>query len=352
VKFKTSKGNFVVRGQVILRRHIIYMIRHIFIFAIFFLFTVFMSLLTANAQGAISYRAFEVVDSYGSPVAGVKVETLGFGCRMVLETEQNGRLKDGLPVCYGDFTTTGFKISKPGYFPFEDLGMLWGPFRDETRQAIKIELLVIPKTDAERKLVGAEQSKRELMQAAKSGNSAAVVKLLKSGINPNLTTDDLRGVPGPRNVPAIVFAAMSGDGRTVTDLLSAGADVRGGDKAVRDVLFYYLEAYRFSGVYKESAEKDEYDKSYQSGLENLVKAEADLRGTNDRGETALMVAVRQRSVGAVRALLKQGAPVNAKDTSGKTALTYAQERRLTPDGNDNVVQEIIKLLVASGAQQF
>ena len=160
-------------------------------------------------------------------------------------------------------------------------------------------------------------------------------------------------MPGPENVPAIVFAAMSGDGQTVTNLLSAGADVRGDrNKAVREIIFYYLEAYRLSGVYKESAEKDEYDKSYQSGLENLIKAGADIRGTNDRGETSLMMAVRQRSIGAVRTFLNRGAPVNAKNAFGKTALTYAQERRLTPDGNDSVVQEMIKLLTAAGAQQL
>lgn len=148
-------------------------IKYIYAFVIIALPVIFLSLTAAQAQTAVNYRFLEVIDTAGKPVKDASVETLG-GCRETRRTDQSGRLEKGLRVCGGDYTTTGFKVSKSGYFAYEDLGFISGPFSDRTGQPIRLELLIIPKTDAERKAVGGEQRKREFFTAAKNGDSATV----------------------------------------------------------------------------------------------------------------------------------------------------------------------------------
>src|SRR5262245_9780061 len=144
---------------------------------------VFLISTNVSAQTAVNYKFLEVVDFAGKPVAEAKVEALGSGCRTTLTTNQNGQLEKGLPVCVGDFQTNNFTVSKPGYYTFEDLGLLYSPFGnaygDRYVDKFRIELLKIPETGAERKILGHEQLKRELFLAVKYGKTDEVKRLLK-----------------------------------------------------------------------------------------------------------------------------------------------------------------------------
>src|SRR5215468_7709442 len=95
---------------------------------------VFVSLLaaisaSAIAQTSVTYRPFKVVDSAGNPISGATVETQGVPVE-VLQTDNQGRLEKGLPIYGGDYATIGFRVSKPGYHAYEDIGLLSGPFSD------------------------------------------------------------------------------------------------------------------------------------------------------------------------------------------------------------------------------
>ncbi len=315
-------------------------IKYTYVFVIIALSTIFLSLTAAQAQSAVNYRFLEVTDTDGKPVAGASIETLG-DCREVRQTDQNGQLEKGLRICRGDDNTTGFKVSKSGYFSYEDIGFISGPFSDRTGQPIRLELLIIPKTDAEREAVGDEQRKREFFMAAKSGDSAVVRKLLQAGLSANLTTTDLRGVPISKNIPVIEFAATSGNGETVKVLLAAGAKLPDKNKPKFNALMSYLEAgfYSFGGPQPE-AEKAKIG-IYEDGLRKLIEAGADAKARDsDSGRTTLMLAALGKTIGTIKILLDNGVSVNAEDKYGNTALmNTVMNRRL----------EIVELLLKSGA---
>ncbi len=316
--------------------------QHIFIFVIFVSSIIFLYLTDANAQTATNYRFLEVMDTVGKPVAGAAIETLG-DCREVRQTDQNGRLEKGLLVCGGDENTTGFKVSKSGYFSYEDIGLISGPFSDRSGQPIRLELLIIPKTAAERKAVEDEQRKREFFMAAKNGDFVTVQKLLQAGLNPNLTTTDLRGVPISKEVPVIMFAAASGNGETVKILLAAGAKFFSKDKSKYNPAMYYLRAIYYSHYLpKTKAEIADVMRIYEEGLRKLIEAGADVKAfDSESGQTTLMLAaLGYKTIGTIKILLDGGVPVNAEDKYGNTALMNAiSNNRL----------EIVDLLLKSGA---
>ncbi|MEO6590672.1 MAG: ankyrin repeat domain-containing protein, partial [Pyrinomonadaceae bacterium] len=276
-------------------------IQYIFNFFLAALCGGFLFLTAANAQTAVNYRFLEVVNTEGKPVAGATIETSG-GCQDVLRTDQNGQLEKGLPVCGGDSNTTGFRVSKSDYFSYEDIGFISGFFSDRSGQPIRLELLMMPKTDAERKAVGDEQRKREFFMAAKNGDSVAVRKLLQAGLSANLTTTDLRGVPISKDVPIIMFAAASGNGETVKTLLAAGANVSNKDKPEYNALMYYLEPSFYSHYRpKTEAEKAEVIGIYEDGLRKLIEAGADVKARDkDSGQTTLMLAALSKTIGTIK----------------------------------------------------
>ncbi len=87
-------------------------------------------------------------------------------------------------------------------------------------------------------------------------------------------------------------------------------------------------------------------------LEELLKAGADVHAADKNGVTALHHAVRFRSPGAVRTLVKYGANVNqACRRNGSTPLHRAvtQTGAPGPAGAQDAALKIVEILIAAGA---
>ena len=318
-------------------------IRQIFIAAVFVLTFISWSLTVAAGQELPNYLFLEVVDSDGNPVKNATVEPAS-SSQQNLKTDERGTARFDISWASRDFAYSLFKISLPGYFSYQDLGAPIVKYRTE----VKIELLKMPQTKAERKALGNEQLKREFMWAVKIGDSKTVRKLLKSGISANITTNDLRGISEPKNIPAIIFAASSGDGETVKTLLKAKAKVRTKKEPIQSVLAYYLRANPF--VRRESATETEKAKllaEYEDGVKNLIKAGASLKDFDDYGTTSLMISAEQGYAGVVQILLAQGLAVNEKNDVGSTALMSAVSySRKNPDFP---AIKVVEILLKAGA---
>jgi len=193
----------------------------------------------ARAQTAVDYRFLELLDDLGRPVADANVVTN----MSKQQSDQNGTVKD-LPVYYGDYNTTSFKISKPGFFSLEGTELLHPPSRDEylisseypqrdARRQIRIELLRVPVTAADQQAFNLATQKRELIQAAKQGDVAVLRRLLGAGVDANAT--DVNGIP------AILWAATSGNGEALKVLLNKRATLRNKDRPGGKILMYYLQ---------------------------------------------------------------------------------------------------------------
>lgn len=318
-------------------------IRRVFVCS-FFISSVFLSLTDARAQEIASYLFLEVTDSSAKPVSDAVID-LTKGYARNARTDENGEARLVLgSYRQTDFTDSLFKVSKSGYFPFQDLGAT----SESWQTKVKIELLKIPQTKDEQKALGDEQFKREFLWAAKTADADSIRKLLKAGISPNLSTDDLRGVSSPKNIPAILFAAASGDAETIKTLLEAGAKVRRSEEPLRSILIYYLRANPF--LKNQSQTKAEKLKSMiarEDGLKRLIKAGADVHARGKSGETTLMVAAENGNISAAGIFLAKGISINATDNSGQTALMHAVEQSW--DKNSSQL-EMVNFLLKSGAE--
>lgn len=308
-------------------------------------FSLFLSV-GVNGQTISNYLFVEVFDSDKSPVPNATVEVAINSVRRVVTTDEDGiAYVQALPRYYRNITTSEFKVTQAGYFPVQDLG---GSDNDYDGRKARVELLKIPRNKRERRALGDEQRKREFVWAAKSADFQTVRKLLKAGISPNLNTNDLRGVPSPKNVPAVVFAAASGDAKTVATLLEAKANVQSQKpEPLRAVLIFYLQADPFARrVPRNEKEKPKILESFEKTAIALIEAGADANAKGDYAETPLIAAAKRGSVNVVKMLLKKGAAVNEKDYYGKTALVHAEDARQLGAN----FQQIVKLLEAAGAK--
>jgi ankyrin repeat protein len=304
--------------------------------AVVFFAAIFISNVSASAQTAVSYQFLEVVDSDGKPVAGATVKTFG-STSETYRTDEKGRVEK-MEKISGDYNTEGFTVSKTGYYTFR---LEFGA-RHSTENPIRVELLKIPATEAERKIIENERRRREFFEAARKGDVEAVRKFLKMGLSANLSTSDLRGVPGEKGVPIIVYAARSGDSRTVNELLAAGADAA----KARDVLVTYLSANPYAQRYSEKeAERDVLLKEFEDAAGRLIESGADVRALGLNGETALIVAAQRGYFRTVKLLIEKGAPLNVADRSGRTALTGV----IAHLENAKARFEMVELLLKAGA---
>lgn len=298
----------------------------------------------ANAQGAVNYGFLEVVNYEDKPVenAAVKVEASCDNGEFL--TDQTGFLKKGFPIGFGDCHTDGFSVSKKGYYPFTDYFGVTE--RISSNQTLKLELLKIPGNEQDRKAIGDEQRKREFFVAAQKGDLAAIRKLLKSGFSPNLTTSNLRGVPGYKDVPIILFAVASGNFAAINEFISAGVDVR----KVPNILIAYLDTDPYLRNHNGTEDIIKGRKIFEDGFETLVEKGADInaRGQNKGAAgtdlTTLMIAADRGYPRTVKFLIDKGVSVNAKDDLARTALIHAL---MNPDLKTQTA--VIELLLQAGA---
>lgn len=317
--------------------------RKIFIITIFILsFSI-----VAKAQQVPDYLFLEVLDSKGQPVSKAEVQTIK-GDFNPLEkdfTNEKGSLGFYLPwrAHYEDLTSF-FTVIKDGYFTYHDFG---GSSR-RGRSEAKIELLKVPQTKAEKQNLGNEQLKREFMWAAKTGDAETLKNLLKKSINPNLTTTDLRGVSGRKDVPAIQFAALSANAETVEALIKAGVKIKKEEEPFRSILQTYLKSDPFFWHKpKDEKERSEMLKRFENGVNILLKAGADYNSNSDRDtRTPIMIAAEKGYLHAVQFLLEKGVPVNGIDHYQQTLLRYAAEG--DEDGKTSKIK-MVEFLLRKGA---
>ena len=311
--------------------------RQFFIFAFSVSAAFFLLSGATRAQQMPDYLFLQVLDSGGRPVPDATVEIVPDSAK-VLKTYEEGRTSFEL--------TPNFKVSKNGYFPFYNLGI--DKDRVNWRTDAKIELLKIPQTPAERRALGAEQSKREFLWAAKSGDAETLRRLLKAGIKPNLTTGDLRGIPGPKNISAMSLAAASGNGAAVVTLLKAGVDVRNKGEPFRSILITYLQADPFFWRKPpDDAARREMLRLYEKGFESLVKAGADVSVKDYNKRSILMLAALSGYAQIVKFLLARGFSPNETSEYGETVL--AQAANGDWEGTYSKI-EVVGLLLKAGAK--
>ena len=151
------------------------------------------------------------------------------------------------------------------------------------------------------------------IEAAQSGNTAAILDLLKKGLNVN-ARDDQDG----RTI--LMHATWFGHIDVMRILIDKGADVNAKDKNGTTALI--LAA----------------DKSNSEIVSFLIDKGADVNAKGGNG-TALMLAVNKSNAEFVGFLIDKGADVNAKDKNG-TALILA---------TDKGSAEIVSFLIDKGA---
>ena len=150
-----------------------------------------------------------------------------------------------------------------------------------------------------------------LVDAAQSGDTAAVRHLLKEGADVNASRPD--------GFTALHWAVQSEKADIADLLIRAGATVSGPDKYGVTPL---LLACTNGSV---------------PMVDRLLESGANPNAAQAYGETVLMTCARTGALHAVKALLTRGADVNAKETAeGQTALMWA-----AAEGHAEVVQALI-----------
>jgi uncharacterized protein len=150
-----------------------------------------------------------------------------------------------------------------------------------------------------------------LVNAAKAGDTTAVLSLLRQRIDVNTTEPD--------GTTALHWAVRQGDSQLIDRLIRAGADVNAANR-------YGVTALYLASVNGSAA-----------AIDRLLRAGADANAATPEGETALMTAARTGKVEAVRVLLARGARVDARETwRGQTALMWAAAQN-----HPDVVRELL-----------
>lgn len=384
--------------------------------ALVFLFWLFLPAGAAHAQvpPPVSYLFVEVKDTSGKVVSDATVASVDENGKEYNEYSGEKTDKDGVLRKPGVFhysrglVFSGLRVSKPGHLPSDHL-IFFRPadgsirysfshsdrvlyavedFPDSTQDSpqdsqnskppspIRVTLLKAPVTEAERRAVEAEERKWRLLAAVKRSDAATLRKLLAEGVGPN-TTDD-------KGVPAIAWAAFTGNREIIFQLLDAGADLKNKMSLARQALLIYLSeglwfdtnrrawddgsiARREEVVRKlVEAGADVNAQSHYRGLllngaishtpdfgqpahtltpamiKYLITAGANVNAAGRDGITPLMTAAVKGSDEITRMLIAAGANVNARDKEGKTALMHAPQYR-------NSKPEAVKVLLTAGA---
>lgn len=316
-------------------------------FFVSFCVLLFLSLfpVSTNAQAMPVYLFLETVDSNQKPVAGARVDApvSNYETQGSKQTDEKGAASFKYLMRLPDFSE--FKISKQGYYPFDLFGLLritfsssaWIGYSD---RKLTVELLKIPQNKAERKILGNEQLKRDFFWAVLKGDAAKVRKFLKSGTDPNISTDALRGVPRPKDIPAMLYAADNADIETMNEFLAARVNLRQENSEIRNVLAYYLGS---TNPIKrnENIPYQEQQKAFSNYIDALIKAGASLKATNGAGEMLLTIALRRNDIELIKKLIDHGAPVNANVLMSVFNFGYSEKETFR--------FEVVNLLLKSGA---
>jgi len=151
-----------------------------------------------------------------------------------------------------------------------------------------------------------------LMRASERGNVEIARALLQAGADCDVARDN--------GSTALMDASSGNQPEVLKVLIEAGADPNAKTTDGTGVMFW-AAGYGHTEV-----------------VRILVKAGTRIEDPVDRfGTTPLMHAVRNGKAETVAALLELGAKVNARDTSGKTALSHAKEK-----GDKGIVDILLK----------
>jgi ankyrin repeat protein len=151
---------------------------------------------------------------------------------------------------------------------------------------------------------------RRVVDAAKSGDRAAIIRLVQQKADVN--------VPEPDGTTAVSWAVRQGDIETVDRLIRAGANVKAANR------------YGVTPLYLASLNGD------PDVILKLLKAGANANDAVTEGETALMTAARTGHLDAVKVLIEAGAVVDARENwRGQTALMWA-----AAEGHPAVIKEL------------
>jgi uncharacterized protein len=154
-----------------------------------------------------------------------------------------------------------------------------------------------------------------LVQAAKSGNSAAAIALIQKRVDPN--------VAEPDGTTPLHWAVRSNDLTLVDRLIKAGAKANAANRY--GVTPMFLACQNASGAV----------------IERLIAAGVSANATGPEGETALHTCAHTGNVDAAKVLLAHGASINAGDSwRGQTPLMWAAAQKHP---------QMIKVLAEAGA---
>lgn len=181
-------------------------------------------------------------------------------------------------------------------------------------------------------------SNEELIKAILNGDNKLTEDLVKEcnisanfidkkGCSPLLYAVD--GECGNTKKTGISYAPLMRD-HIVNLLISSGADLEKIDPA--DGLTALLKAAKFG---------------LNSTLFNLVESGADINKQDNKGNTALILAVLNRSYDDVKTILSAKPDINLRNTDGKTALDLAKEMDLV-DITDLMNNEIKVVTISMG----
>ena len=161
-----------------------------------------------------------------------------------------------------------------------------------------------------------------LMWASASGHAELARLLLESG-----AAVDRRASDG---TTALMLASANGFTDIVRALILKGADVaaaRGGVKARQLAL---ERAHADTSTLLEQAEVlggrllQAANEGHDMVVRQVLALGAPVNVTNERGETALMIAARNGDLGMLQALLSRGADPSARDSQGRTVFEWAE----------------------------
>jgi ankyrin repeat protein len=336
--------------------------RHLFVPGAFILCSLFLCHEKTYAQSIApsSYLFVEVSDGSGQAVEGATVKVSGADGREVLKAETNKTGVMEKHISQRSDHHYEIQISKPGYQTYEQVffpkysytvtnaivaGMpTLEDFKDSRSPPIKIRLLTAAIPPNERQPTEAEERRRKFLLAARRGDAASLGSLLQTGVKAD--TADTEGVP------AIAWAAFAGDPAAIKLLLAAGANLRDKNTLGHQALLIYVAEGISRGRFTPTTRSDGKPLSEKDWIEiqeeivrRLIEAGAGLNVLDSYRGTVLPRAISQTpqalTTETIKALIAEGANVNAPDATGLTPLMAAA-------GRDS--QQLVPLLLAAGAK--